>query len=136
MIVASPFNSTFVFPKRWCLHQDKALVVNFNRLGQYNSVQQIKLLHAAYRPLFSEVLFISSTGSKPGFELQEHINQKRLYSCDTYESGSGWTKESGFMAYACATGVVASGSWGSGLQGTPGMFYVNDDVIFSPGMLS
>jgi hypothetical protein len=40
------------------------------------------------------------------------------------------------MAYACATGVLASDSWNSGLQGAPGMFYVNDDIIFSPGMLS
>jgi hypothetical protein len=41
MVMAAPLNSTFLFPKRWCLHQDKVLVVNFNRLGKYNSIQQI-----------------------------------------------------------------------------------------------
>jgi hypothetical protein len=55
VIMQAPLERTCVFPHRWCLHQDKAMVVNFvnfNRLGQHNSVQQIKLLHAAYRPLF------------------------------------------------------------------------------------
>jgi hypothetical protein len=65
VITKAPLERTFAFPKRWCLHQDKAMVVNFHRLGQYNSVQQIKLLHAAYRPLFSKVLFYRQHGQQP-----------------------------------------------------------------------
>jgi hypothetical protein len=133
-IMSKPLNHTFIFPERWCLQQDKALVVNFNRLGQYNSVRQIQLLHAAYRPLFSQVLFTGVTGSNPTPELQEHINQGRVFSCDSYESGV--KSEPGLMAYACAAGAIAMDSWGSGVLGTPGMFYINDDIIFSPCMLS
>jgi hypothetical protein len=44
--------------------------------------------------------------------------------------------EPGFMAYACAVGVLASNSWGAGLQGAPGMFYINGDIIFTPCTLS
>jgi hypothetical protein len=132
--MAAPFGATYVYPKRWCLHQDKALVVNFNRLGEYNSVQQIKLLHAAYRPLFSRVLFTGVAGSNPHAELQEHINQGRLYRCDSYEAGM--TAQPGFMSYICAAGALAMDSWSSGLQGPHGMFYMNDDVVFSPCMVS
>lgn len=137
IVMAAPLNGTFIFPRRWCLHQDKGLVVNINRLGIYNSAQQIKLLHAAYRPLFPQVLFTGTgTGTHPSPDMQEHIDQRRLHICDSYEVGILAEAGPGFMAYACAAGLLASDSWGVGLRAAIGMLYINDDVVFSPRMLS
>lgn len=133
-ITNASLHHTFVFPRHWCMHLDKAVYVNFNKLGQYNSVQQIKLLHAAYRPLFRKVVFAGVFGNNPLPEIKEHQAQGRMFDCDPYVKG--FRSEVGFMGYVCAAGALEADTWTAGLQQTPGMLYINDDVVISPCMLS
>lgn len=129
IIVQDP-RTRFVFMRHWCVHHDKVLYINFNYLGHINLT---RLLHAVYRPLFRRVMF---AGSMAGLPAHKQSLPSVLHQCDSFIRGS-IDGAPGFFAHMCFAGFLASDEWKSvDGQGNVGVLYINDDVFFSPCMLT
>jgi hypothetical protein len=134
---SGPVEHRFIFPQSWCMHHDKLLVVNFNKADDAaaHSYDMIQLLHAAYRPMFARVVFIGAAAHFPA-PVRAHIAAGTFVDCSSHMLHIA--PPAGFFGYACAAQVLSSAQAACGAKGAPcmGMLLINDDVIFSPSMLS
>lgn len=137
-----PLDHTFMFQAQWCMRLDTVLVVNQNQPQTAHAQQQIRLLHAAYRPLFRRVLFIGSPGpawTAPAAHMQALMEQGYFAHCGNYTLR---TTAAAFFTYACAADGVADAQkavWrpgGTAAAANLNMLYINDDVVWSPCMLA
>lgn len=137
---SGPLDHTFVFPDRWCTRVDTDLVININRLGKDVMKQQIRLLHAVYRPWFRRVYITGSLSNQwttPGPRMQVLMDQGYYINCGNYSLNS---KDVGAHPYACAAEGIALAQqavwWPGPSSPTFNMLYTNDDVAFSPCLMA
>lgn len=124
----------FVFMKHWCMHVDKVLYINFNLRGHVNLPARARLLHAVYRPMFRRVVF---AGAVSMLQPQALTLPSTLHKCDHVLRGMNPAKPTGFFAHVCLADFLTSDAWSiTAGPGNVGVFYTNDDVVFSPCMLS
>jgi hypothetical protein len=131
-------DGVYVFPQQWCTRLDTMLVVNVNRLDLDGLKKQLRLLHAAYRPHYRRVVFAGSDLTrrvKPGPREQELMDQGYLWNCGNHSIRA---PTPGFFSYACVSeGVLAAQEavWRPHQEVEAfNMFYINDDVAYSPCM--
>jgi hypothetical protein len=131
-------DGAYLFPRQWCTRLDTVLVINIDRIGGDRLEKQMRLLHATYRPHYRRVLFAGSEATRwvqPNARLQQVMDQGYFLNCGNYSTRA---RDVGFFTYGCvAEGVLAAQQavWrpDRGME-MANMFYINDDVVFSPCM--
>lgn len=126
-------NTTFIFMQQWCMHMDKVLYININLADKFPLQPVAQLLFAVYRPFFRSIVFAGPTA---GTQINLGV-PATFFPCDAYYKGANPSRAPGFFAHACLAGFLASDHWQSIRLGDEvGLFYINDDLVFSPCMLS
>lgn len=121
-------SNTFTFPRRWCQQRDMVLTVNLNKVESFHA-DVAGFLYAAYKPWFREVYFTGET--LEGFKPVRH----NFIPC---QSTNEYTLEArpGHFAQVCLAEVIRHVQSQGYAFNEVGYFYINDDVTFSPCMLS